>query len=91
MVIISSLIAAGTTIGTATVLGVKVGLGASGFTSAGITAGSVGASMMSSVGIVKAGSLIAGLQSAGTMGLTSLIGPVGIPAGIVGGIIYAFI
>ena len=58
-----------------------------GFTSAGIAAGSVAASMMSSAAIangggIATGSLVATLQSIGAVGLGSVIAP----AAIIGGI-----
>lgn len=73
-----------------TVLLAPAVLGAVGFTSAGIAAGSTAAGMMSSVaaangGGVAAGSLVAVLQSAGAAGLsgtaTTMVGTIGGAAG----------
>ncbi|KAM6969423.1 uncharacterized protein LKV04_018068 isoform 1-T1 [Tautogolabrus adspersus] len=61
--------------GVVAVVAAPVALGAAGFTSAGIVAGSIGAKMMSAAAIangggVAVGSVVAGLQSAGATGLS---------------------
>ncbi|KAK2826236.1 hypothetical protein Q5P01_020450 [Channa striata] len=72
-------------------------LGAIGFTSAGIAAGSYAATMMSTAAIangggVAAGSAVAVLQSAGMAGLsTAATGAVGTIGATVGGLVAALI
>ncbi|XP_078093297.1 interferon alpha-inducible protein 27-like protein 1 [Mustelus asterias] len=77
------------------VIAAPVVLGAVGFTSAGIAAGSFAASMMSTAAIangggVAAGSLVAVLQSAGVIGLSvGAKAAVGIGGGLIGSIFGA--
>ncbi|KAG7226222.1 hypothetical protein INR49_002961 [Caranx melampygus] len=80
-----------------TVVSAPIVLGAVGFTSAGIAAGSYAASMMSAAAVangggVAAGSLVAVLQSAGMAGLsTATTAAVASAGGTVGGLLAVLI
>ena len=64
------------------------GLAVAGFSSGGVVAGSLAAATQATIGNVAAGSIFAACQSAGALGLSSLIVPVGVPAAIFGGAGY---
>uniref|UniRef100_A0AAZ1X5S1 Uncharacterized protein n=1 Tax=Oreochromis aureus TaxID=47969 RepID=A0AAZ1X5S1_OREAU len=78
------------------VVSAPIVLGAVGFTSAGIAAGSYAASMMSSAAVangggVAAGSVVAVLQSAGAAGLSATVGAAVAGAGAAVGWLASFI
>ncbi|XP_060607237.1 interferon alpha-inducible protein 27-like protein 2B [Ruditapes philippinarum] len=75
--------------GVVSTLGVPAALGALGFTSAGIAAGSAAAAWMSSYGgAVASGSLLAVCQSIGAAGLGAAGTAIGAAAGVISSILF---
>ena len=72
----------------AVVGGTSAVLTTAGFTSSGIAAGSVAAGVQAGIGNVAAGSAFAGLQSLGATGVIAVLGPVGLAAMLIGGVIF---
>ena len=58
----------------------KLGLLVAGFATKGVVAGSIAAATQAGIGNVVAGSTFAVLQSAGAVGVSGLLVPVGLPA-----------